>query len=1442
MASTVTLKAAGLNTSPNQLELPEGSLIEAKNVVIRRDDVVEQIRGFRVFGVQMGTLTDRAKQLFEYRDRIFRHYSTVLQFQDGVTNSGEVDFTSFSQSVVETQDGLRIKKVESNGNLYFTTSEGIKKISAIDGNGLSTAQITNAGGIKAVDMTASLIITPGDQGSFLPQDSAVAYRVVWATKDANNNLILGTPSQREEVYNPMGPLILRDYLIVLRALDGVSDYSVVSLISDGDYVSTLKLPLTATAVELQTNLISLATKIDQDILLGEATVTTAPLDIDAAGSTVISSGVYTVNFTSGDPTDYVSAGSKIYLTGFTPVTGTLDGIQTVTNVTSSSLSFNTTATGVVTVGASATIESGVFRNIEQPAVPGIPTTNQELQTLQDYLQSIIVNLQILPSTGTPPTLNSAARTEWIDPIDLTKTASVQIQITIPEGITTDYFYQLYRSSIAQATGPVALDDIVPSDELQLVYEAYPTSAEISAGEVDFIDVTPDEFRGANLYTNPATGEGILQSNDLPPLAKDINRFKNVVFFANTQTRQRMALNLLGTQIMLTDFNNGTVPKVSIISEDATNTYSFVKGEYEASQITCNAAATLANSGTADYFLIYSANDKTEYYVWYAIGTAADPAISGKIGIKVELGGAEADTVVASRTADALASYAWDFAAEPSTNQVVVLATDFGATTDTDDGTTGFVFVTTQQGVGEDAALKQVLLADLASVALSVDETARSLIRVINKNPDESVYAYYLSGSNDVPGKIQLESKSLQNKKFYLIANNANTGTSFNPDISGDFVISAISTGISPTITTVTPHGLVNGNSVILAQTNSTPTIDGVYPVYEVTTNTFTIDLTAPVTIAGTAGQAISATNAASSDNEIKQNRVYYSKLSQPEAVPILNYLDVGDADKAILRIFPLRDSLFVFKEEGLYRISGETAPFTLALFDSSCQLSAPDTVDVNNNLIYLLTTQGVMTVSEGSPQIITRPIDNIILRIPIFPNYKSLSFGVGYESDNSYTLWTVQRSSDASATIGFRYSNLTNSWTTVDRKLTCGFVNPVDDKSYHGAADINFIEQERKEFDRYDYSEREYEFDLIENNYNGTQLRLTTVDNIAIGDVFVQTQDLTCYEYNMLLKKLDYDPSVGDDDYFETLEASAGNSLRTKIQQLATKLDADPGVQGTNYAASIAVISKTINAISTDSPSVITTTTAHGLLTGREIVIAGSNSSPTINGDWAVTVTGASTFTIPASVSSSGTTGSVNTLQNSFEDIKACYNIIINKLNTDNGVSFSNYREIDNQTVQEAVVLDINRQQKKVTLNLALDFIVGPLILFKAIDSAFTYGPNTFGNPISYKHFSESTVMFENKAFTSAKLQFATDLLPEFQTQEFNGDGNGIFGFQVNFGDGFFGGASNSAPFRTWVPRQCQRARYLTVRFNHRIARENYRIFGTTITGNDTGSTRAYRS
>ena len=93
------------------------------------------------------------------------------------------------------------------------------------------------------------------------------------------------------------------------------------------------------------------------------------------------------------------------------------------------------------------------------------------------------------------------------------------------------------------------------------------------------------------------------------------------------------------------------------------------------------------------------------------------------------------------------------------------------------------------------------------------------------------------------------------------------------------------------------------------------------------------------------------------------------------------------------------------------------------------------------------------------------------------------------------------------------------------------------------------------------------------------------------------------------------------------------------------------------------------------------------------------------------------------------------------------------------------------------------------------------------------------------KQVRESTLMFERITFSKCTLGFGTDLNPGTQFHTFNGSGNGIYGSNV-YGIKTYGGSGSSVPFRTLVPKDKQRCRFMNVKFTHGTAREIFAIFG----------------
>lgn len=112
-----------------------------------------------------------------------------------------------------------------------------------------------------------------------------------------------------------------------------------------------------------------------------------------------------------------------------------------------------------------------------------------------------------------------------------------VTFTVPNNITTSYFYRIYRTLQTNSLS------ITPSDTFQLAYQAQVTAAQIAALQVSVTDITPDTLLGQLLYTSPGA-EGEFQTNDTPPLAYDICTFQGMTFYANCSLKAQLYITLI----------------------------------------------------------------------------------------------------------------------------------------------------------------------------------------------------------------------------------------------------------------------------------------------------------------------------------------------------------------------------------------------------------------------------------------------------------------------------------------------------------------------------------------------------------------------------------------------------------------------------------------------------------------------------------------------------------------------------------------------------------------------------------------------------------------------------------------------------------------------------------------------------------------------------------
>lgn len=188
------LQVAGLYTNPSQFgtNVPEGALNIADDIVIDRESIAATRRGFLRYGTSLGMGND-VKEIMQYANNLIIHTSNGTLYYDSDSNGTWVPYPGVYSSPSQNS-GSRIRSAESNKDFFFLTSNGCFVLDSL------TSVPQKAGAPKGFGGVGQ---TTGSTG-FMANSTNVAYRIVWGYTDANNNLILGAPSERIIVSNNSG--------------------------------------------------------------------------------------------------------------------------------------------------------------------------------------------------------------------------------------------------------------------------------------------------------------------------------------------------------------------------------------------------------------------------------------------------------------------------------------------------------------------------------------------------------------------------------------------------------------------------------------------------------------------------------------------------------------------------------------------------------------------------------------------------------------------------------------------------------------------------------------------------------------------------------------------------------------------------------------------------------------------------------------------------------------------------------------------------------------------------------------------------------------------------------------------------------------------------------------------------------------------------------------
>jgi len=258
-----------------------------------------------------------------------------------------------------------------------------------------------------------------------------------------------------------------------------------------------------------------------------------------------------------------------------------------------------TSTGMQKVDATATslyaagIPKGLTIDVSLVGSSGTVGTALELNSTATY--RYLIGKKDLNSNFQYGGVSASAtiKNDSSAPVSSSVKRDVLVRCNLPSGLTTSHFIQLYKATVPNATS---------TEEVQLCYERPLTATDITTnGYAEITDIVPFDLVGATIYT-ASSQQGAENDNALPPFARDIEEYKNYMFFADVESPQRLTFSLIS--VISTGFvANDTI---TIVLGTTTEVYTGVSGtpDYTLKQfkVTTGSSVSLTIDATIKDFI------------------------------------------------------------------------------------------------------------------------------------------------------------------------------------------------------------------------------------------------------------------------------------------------------------------------------------------------------------------------------------------------------------------------------------------------------------------------------------------------------------------------------------------------------------------------------------------------------------------------------------------------------------------------------------------------------------------------------------------------------------------------------------------------------------------------------------------------------------------------
>jgi hypothetical protein len=258
----------------------------------------------------------------------------------------------------------------------------------------------------------------------------------------------------------------------------------------------------------------------------------------------------------------------------------------------------------------------------------------------------------------------------------------------------------------------------------------------------------------------------------------------------------------------------------------------------------------------------------------------------------------------------------------------------------------------------------------------------------------------------------------------------------------------------------------------------------------------------------------SISTATSFTQEVNPNRLWFSKVSEPEAVPLVNYKDIGDLDDPIIAIKALRDRLIIIKTRSIWRLVGSNAQsYDIQILDNTVSVQAPLSVARLSNRIFALSNQGIIQISDGV-QIISRRIHDKVTGLNGVD-----ACAASDEARGLYFLYT-RPSSSTTMLVYNSYNDLFTEWVLpslaipgvshvssiyISNQTPLGVPSP--NNRLLGVSNASpEIYVERKHYTSLDYSDNSLVSQhLVTGGLSGSTLNISDTTRVGVGDTILES-------------------------------------------------------------------------------------------------------------------------------------------------------------------------------------------------------------------------------------------------------------------------------------------------------------------------------------------------